>query len=529
MISNPLTELLKKDNFKWTDDATNAFERLKQAMNSAPVLALPDFSKSFVVEADACDKGIGAVLMQEHRPIAYLNKALSPRNQGLSVYEKEFLAILQAVHKWKHYLVGHYFIIKTDHQSLKHILEQKVDNVIQQKWISKLLGLDYEVQYKKEKDNIAVDALSRRDHGECATITVIIPNWVMVIQKSYEQDDELLTIMQAKTVKDTSFPAYTLQGGILRRNQRICMRKSTTLREKIISSLHDSTIGGHSGINETYQRLKSMFYWVNMKDDAVRWVQSCDVCQRSKAEHMPYPGLLQPLPLPNQAWTSISMDFIEGLPRLEGKDCIMVVVDRLTKYAHFLPLTHLFTTEVVARTFMDQVYRLHGLPVNIISDRDKIFTSTFWKELFRLLGTTLSLSTAYHLQTDGQTERMNQYIENYLRCMCHLRPNQWNKWRSLVEYWYNTNFHTGLKLSPLQALYGYLPGPLTIDPYIPTCQPDVEECLSERSKLLELLKLNLADVQNRMKVYADKHRTERKFTVGDYVYLKLQPYRQNSL
>ncbi|KAL0319602.1 UNVERIFIED_CONTAM: Transposon Ty3-G Gag-Pol polyprotein [Sesamum radiatum] len=204
---------------------------------------------------------------------------------------------------------------------------------------------------------------------------------------------------------------------------------------------------------------------------------------------------VQPLAIPTQAWASISMDFIEGLPKSEGKDCILVVVDRLTKYAHFLALTHPFSAETVARIFMDHIYKLHGLPINIVSDRDKVFTGTFWKELFKLLGTTLSLSTAYHPQTDGQTERVNQCIENYLRCMCHMRPKQWNRWLSLAEYWYNTNFHTGLKLTPFHALYGYLPGPLTIDPYIPTTHPEVKEYLQERSKLLELLKLNLTEAK----------------------------------
>ncbi|KAL0313077.1 UNVERIFIED_CONTAM: Retrovirus-related Pol polyprotein from transposon.6 [Sesamum radiatum] len=177
-------------------------------MTQAPVLALPDFNKTFVVETDACDKGVGAVLMQDHQPIAFLSKALSPRNLGLSVYEKEFLAILQAVHKWKHYLIGRHFIIKTDHQSLKYILEQKVDNVLQQKWISKLLGLDYEIQYKKERDNIAADALSRKEQTDCFTITVIIPNWITDIERSYEGDDEFLPIIQAKAIQDAAYPTY---------------------------------------------------------------------------------------------------------------------------------------------------------------------------------------------------------------------------------------------------------------------------------------------------------------------------------
>ncbi|KAL0340888.1 UNVERIFIED_CONTAM: Transposon Ty3-G Gag-Pol polyprotein [Sesamum radiatum] len=412
---------------------------------SAPVLALPDFAKPFVVETDACDKGIGAVLMQDHRPIAYLSKALGPRTQGLSVYEKEFLAILLAVTKWKHYLVGNHFVIKTDQQSLKYILEQKVDNALQQKWISKLLGLDYEVQYRKGCENKAADALSRREHPECAAVTVVIPNWVTDIVRSYDGDDEFLPVIQAKSIDDAAYPMFSLQGGVLRKEGRICVGKNTDVRRRIV--------------------------------------------QKAKAERVPYPGLLQPLPVPHQAWSSVSMDFVEGLPKSEGRNCIMVVVDRFTKYSHFLALTHPFSAELVARIFMDNVYKLHGLPTNIVTDRDKIFTSSFWKELFKLLGTNLNLSTAYHPQSDGQTERVNQCVENYLRCMCHLRPSQWHKWLSLAEYWYNTNFHTGLKLTPFQALYGYVPGPLTIDPYIPTSQPEVREYLQEKlecSRLCEL-------------------------------------------
>ncbi|KAK4386079.1 Retrovirus-related Pol polyprotein from transposon.6 [Sesamum angolense] len=230
IMSKPLTELLKKDNFRWTQEASDAFECLKQAMISALILVLLDFTQHFIIEADACDKGIRAVLMQKQRPIAFLSKALSPRNQGLSVYEKEFLAILQAVQKWKHYFIGHHFIIKTDHQSLKHILELKVDNALQQKWISELLGLDYEVQYKWGRDNRAAHALSRKEHGEWSTIIVVIPNWITEVQKSYEKDDELLSIIQAKTIKEVTHPSYTLQGGILRRDQ---MGKDSELRERL--------------------------------------------------------------------------------------------------------------------------------------------------------------------------------------------------------------------------------------------------------------------------------------------------------
>ncbi|KAL0291894.1 UNVERIFIED_CONTAM: Retrovirus-related Pol polyprotein from transposon.6 [Sesamum calycinum] len=232
-ISRPLTELLKKDGFFWTDSAIAAFEQLKATMVSAPVLVLPDFAKPFVVEMDACDKGIGSVLMQDHRPTAHLSKVLGPKNQGLSVYEKEFLAILLAITKWKHYLVG---------------------------------------------------------------------------------------------------------------------------------------------INGMYQQVRSMFFWGKLKEDVVRWTQSRDVCQKAKAERVPYPRLLQPLPVPHQAWSSVSMDFVEGILKLEGRNC--------TSW----PSLTLFQQNWLLEFSWTMFIYYNGLLTNIVTDRDKIFTSSFWKKLFKLLG-----------------------------------------------------------------------------------------------------------------------------------------------
>lgn len=153
IISKPLTNLLKKDSFVWSLEVTQAFQQLQKAMCSAPVLRMPEFSKSFVIETDASTEGMGAVLMQEGRPIAYLSKAFNTRNRGLSTYEKELMALVQAVTKWRHYLIGHHFIIMTDHQSLKHLLEQKLTTPMQHKWLSKLWGLDYSIQYKQGSEN----------------------------------------------------------------------------------------------------------------------------------------------------------------------------------------------------------------------------------------------------------------------------------------------------------------------------------------------------------------------------------------
>ncbi|KAL0374355.1 UNVERIFIED_CONTAM: Transposon Ty3-G Gag-Pol polyprotein [Sesamum radiatum] len=421
VISKPLTTLLKKDGFLWNEEAEIAFNKLKEVMCTAPVLALPDFTKPFVVETDACGKGIGAVLMQEGRPIAYLSKALAAKNLGLSTYEKEFLALLLSVTKWKHYLQCHHFIIRTDQKSLKHILDQRVDSVLQQKWITKLLGLSYEVQYKKGNENRAADALSRREPDQCQTygISTQLPLWMQELQTSYEGDTLFQSVLQAKILDPQSHPEYQYESGVLRKGNKLCVGSHGGIRERIIKVMHDSALGGHSGITGTLQRLKMLFYWPTAKEEVQTWVKECETCQRSKHENNAYPGLLQPLPIPEQAWFCISMDFIEGLPQSYGKDSILVVVDRLTKYSHFIPLKHPYTAASIAKIFFDNIYKLHGLPVSIVSDRDRVFTSNFWRELFGLTGVSLDMSSAYHPQTYGQTERINQCLENYLRCMCH--------------------------------------------------------------------------------------------------------------
>lgn len=160
----------------------------------------------------------------------------------------------------------------------------------------------------------------------------------------------------------------------------------------------------------TYHRIKRLFFWPGMKEDIHQFIRNCDNCQMNKGENIAIPGLLQPLPVPKEAWNSVGMDFITGLPISRGKEVIMVVVDRLTKYSHFIPLAHPYHAADIAQSFIDHVYKLHGLPETLITDRDPVFTSRFWQELMNRLRVRLNMSTAYHLQTDGQTERINQCL-----------------------------------------------------------------------------------------------------------------------
>lgn len=232
------------------------------------------------------------------------------------------------------------------------------------------------------------------------------------------------------------------------------MGQNSALRTKLIAVLHDSVLGGHSGILATYQRVKRAFYWKGLKLDVTNFVKQCAICQKAKSEHVHPGGLLQPLPIPKGVWQGISMDFVEGLPKSEGYTTILVVVDRFSKYAHFFPLKHPFSAQQVAQVIVDNICKLHGMPLSFVSDRDKVFTSAFWKQLFTLMQTKLLMSTAYHPQTDGQTERVNQCLEMFLRCSVHASPSKWKAWLPLAEYWYNTSYHTSLGCSPFKVVYG---------------------------------------------------------------------------
>jgi hypothetical protein len=272
-----------------------------------------------------------------------------------------------------------------------------------------------------------------------------------------------------------------------------------------------------------------MFYWKKCARDVRDFVKACTVCQKANYERVASPGLLQPLPTPTSVFSDISMDFVSGLPKSGGRDTILVVVDRFTKYAHFIGLSHPFTAAQVAQLFFDNIFKLHGCPTTIVSDRDPIFLNQFWQDFMKLQGVQLAYSSAYHPQSDGQTEVLNRCLESYLRCMVMDTPTRWFQWLTLAEWWYNTTLHSSIGMSPFEALYGISP-PLHI-PYIPNDSKldSIEQLFHEREKKLASLKQSLAKAKNRMKQYADMNRTKRHFSVGDWVYVKLQPYVQNSL
>ncbi|XP_020186159.1 uncharacterized protein [Aegilops tauschii subsp. strangulata] len=324
MLARPLFNLLKKGvPFVWTSVTEQAFQTLKNQLITAPVLALPDFSQQFVIETDASDKGVGAVLQQRGHPIAFMSKALCPRYQGLSAYEKEYLTILVAVDQWRPYLQHAEFLILTDQRSLVHLEEQRLTTPWQQKAFTKLLGLRYCIKYKKGSDNSAADALSRvRPQEMLSAITSCQPAWLDDVVNSYNANPHAQKLLEQLSIRPDPKKRFSLHQGVLRFRDRIWLGGSTALQQRIISAFHDSALGGHSGFPVTYRHVRRLFAWPKMKTHVKQYVACCPICQQAKPDRAAAPGLLAPLPIPSQPWELITMDFIDGLPQSGKYNCL---------------------------------------------------------------------------------------------------------------------------------------------------------------------------------------------------------------
>lgn len=430
------------------------------------MLALPDFTIPFVIETDASGTDIGAVLQQQHHPIAFLSKPLSPRNQALSVYEKEMLAVLFAVEKWRHYLLGQHFTILTGHKTLKHLLDQRITTPAQHLWLSKLLGYNYSVEYRAGHLNTAADTLSRQ--AELCPIQAFsspIFDCLPQIDRACASNPESQAIISALQNGTPTRKGFSLIDNRLYYKSRVFVPHTSDWRLKLLHEFHASLQAGHSGFLRTHSRISRSFAWPGIRRDVKRFVAACDQCQRQSYETVHPPDLLQPLPIPDQVFFNISMDFVDGLPTSQGNTSILVVVDRLSKYGHFVAIAHPYTASTIADVFVKEIFRLHGMPRSIVSDRDPIFISQFWENFFKLQGTKLCRSSAYHPQSDGQTEVLNRTLEHYLRCFVHDKPNSWSSLLHWAEFWYNMTYHGTIKMTPFQALYGYPPPSISM--YIP--------------------------------------------------------------
>ena len=274
------------------------------------------------------------------------------------------------------------------------------------------------------------------------------------IREEQEKDEKLVEIRkEVQMGKRDDFQIST--NGMLRINGRMCIPNNEGIKRQLLEEAHQTPYSIHPGATKMYQDLKKQFWWPGIKHDVIAFIEKCLTCQQVKAEHQRPAGLLQPLEIPEWKWDQVTMDFVSGLPRTQkGHDSVWVIVDRLTKVAHFLPVRMTYTLDKLAEIYIQEIVRLHGVPISIVSDRDSRFTSKFWKSLQNALGTRLKFSTAFHPQTDGQSERTIQILEDMLRACILDFQGSWSKFLPLVEFAYNNSYQATIGMAPYEALYG---------------------------------------------------------------------------
>ncbi|CAI7813547.1 unnamed protein product, partial [Closterium sp. NIES-54] len=292
-----------------------------------------------------------------------------------------------------------------------------------------------------------------------------------------------------------------------------------SLKKLLLEEFHDVLYAGHFGSNKTLAGIAKVYYWPHMANDVQKFVTSCDTCQRMKSSKQKKAGLLQPLPVPEQPWQVVSLDFITGLPPTNGEhDAILVVIDKFSKMRHFIPTHTTARTEEMAQLFLKHIISQHGIPTTPISDRDPKFTSKFWKELMSLMGTRLAMSSAYHPQTDGQTERLNQIVEQLLRAACKDDVNKWDLHLPVLEFAYNNAKHAATGETPFFLCYGRHPL-IPQQPTVPAAVQPAQDFVTTMQQLWDPTHKRLQDILSSHKCLADRHRRDHTIAVGDHVLL----------
>ncbi|SJL11766.1 uncharacterized protein ARMOST_15175 [Armillaria ostoyae] len=540
-VVRTLTQLTGNAEWTWGAAQNQAFQQLKKQMAEDVILAIPNGTGRFRVEADASNGAIGAVLSQEQegkwRPVAFMSKALTATERNYEIYDKELLAIMLALSEWRHYLMGALEDVEiwTDHQNLQYFRKPQKLNRRQARWVTELAEYHFILKHKPGTANVKADLLSRRsdhDQGEDdnGDITVLSPDHfrAMIMPTASETHERVRTATRQKELWDKGIATslehergITEKDGILYYDNRVYVPRHSSLRGEIIAQSHDHITAGHPGIAKTRELVQREYWWPKIQKDIEAYVKGCETCQRTKSNTQAKSAPLHPNAIPTEPWTHISVDMVTGLPDSNGHDALLVVVDRFSKAIILVPCNVELSAEGWARILRDHVYARHGMPQVVISDRGPQFVSAFMKELYRMLDITQNASTAFHPQTDGQTERVNQEVEKYLRIFVNHHQNDWADWLPMVEFAHNNRAHSATGRSPFMILYGRNPHIIPDSPRTPNSKvPAASDFSKAMAKIHKETETALEEAAGRMKAQYDKHkRPAREYHAGDKVWL----------
>jgi transposase InsO family protein len=543
----PLFQLLKKQTpFQWKEDQQKAFEEAKFKLTTAPLLVQHNPEKETTIETDASDYAIGARMTQpgpngKPRPVAFYSRKLIQAELNYDIHDKELLAIVTAFRVWRPYLEGakHTIIVKTDHKNLTYFTTTKELTRRQARWSETLSQYDFKIIHCKGSENGQADALSRRPDYEIRGKTIepailrktedgsIIYNHHILAATMEVIEDPIITKLIEATKSDKTIQEMikvdndnitTDDNGLVYFRGLIYVPK--TLREEIIKLHHDTPLYGHMGTEKTIEQISRNYYFPNMRRKVEKYMKNCTICQQDKpARHLPY-GNLQSPQTPSKPWEWITIDFIVKLPISNGFDTITVITDRLTKYIHLIPTKETMNAPQLAHLLLTHIITNHGMPKYITSDRDKLFTSKFWKSLADLMGIDHRLSTAYHPQTNGQTERTNQTIEQYLRHYINYEQNDWSHFLPMAQFAYNNAIHSTTQETPFFTNYGYNPT-LIGEPFnkeqiakeADNTVKTIQKLHAQLSKDIDFMNIRMA------KYYNENHQKGPDFKKGEKVFL----------
>ncbi len=461
-----LTDLTKKGTvFQWERKHDDAFKMIKKLAKSVRFLQRIDYESDEPVWliADASNRGVGGYVAQGRdwktaRPIGFYSRQYRPAEINYPTHEQEMLAIIACMKHWYPQLTGTHFTVLSDHAPLQYWKTQRDLSKRQIRWLDFLSDFDFDIKHIPGITNKAADALSRYPHAQinddlqvnAMTVSASDPKIRNEIRKSYREDKFFIPIIN----NPEQYPLYIVQGNglIYLHDGRLCIPNSKSIRELLLHQHHDNE--NHFGVGKTYQALSRRYFWPGLSKDVRKYITSCSQCLRNKSNNQVPAGLLHPLPIPHERFSDIAMDFVGPLPKSDGFDMILVITDRLTNYVRIERTYSTATASDIAFLVYNTWCRQFGLPQRIVSDRDKLFMSQFWKTLHKLLNIEIQSSTSYHPQTDGSSERSNKTIIQALRNYVNRRQTDWSKHLTHVEVVMNNSVNAATELTPTELLYG---------------------------------------------------------------------------